>query len=123
MTSDEIMRKAERALASAKLLSAGGDADGACNRAYYAIFDAARAALQNKGIEIGKTHSGVITSFSQHFVLNGPVPKEIGRLFKQAEARRYVADYENEPITLVDAEKMIEDAELFLSTVRALLPR
>lgn len=39
------MVKAAQAVASAKVLLATGDADGACNRAYYAMFDAARAAL------------------------------------------------------------------------------
>lgn len=40
-----LMIKAENALASAKLLSDAGDVDGACNRAYYAMFDAAKAVL------------------------------------------------------------------------------
>ena len=121
MIADGLMHKAERACASAKVLSKEGDADGACNRAYYAIFDAARAALESKGIEASKTHSGVITAFSQHFVQNGPIPKEIGRLFKQAETRRYIADYENEPVDAADANKMIEDAEIFIGAVRVLL--
>lgn len=41
------MQKADRALASARLLLDAGDTEGACNRAYYAMFDAARAALVN----------------------------------------------------------------------------
>lgn len=45
------MTKASRAIASAKLLLADGDLDGACNRAYYAMFDAARAALIWSGAE------------------------------------------------------------------------
>ena len=45
MTPQELMTKASRALASAKLLLDSGDVDGACNRAYYAMFDGARAAL------------------------------------------------------------------------------
>lgn len=44
MTPQELITKAQRALASAKLLLGSGDVDGACNRAYYAMFDAARAA-------------------------------------------------------------------------------
>lgn len=39
-----LMQKADRALASARLLLDAGDTDGACNRAYYAMFDAARHA-------------------------------------------------------------------------------
>lgn len=48
-TGRELMAKAERAAASAKLLLEVGDADGACNRAYYAMYDAARAALLAAG--------------------------------------------------------------------------
>jgi uncharacterized protein (UPF0332 family) len=39
------MAKAHRAIASAHMLLKDNDSDGACNRAYYAMFDAARAAL------------------------------------------------------------------------------
>ena len=39
------MEKASRALSSARLLLGDGDAEGDCNRAYYAMFDAAHAAL------------------------------------------------------------------------------
>ena len=45
MTPNQLMGKAARAVASARLLLSDGDVDGACNRAYYAMFDAARAAL------------------------------------------------------------------------------
>jgi uncharacterized protein (UPF0332 family) len=42
---EDLMAKAVQAVASAKVLLDTGDADGACNRACYALFDAARAAL------------------------------------------------------------------------------
>lgn len=44
------MAKAMQAAASAKVLLDAGDTDGACNRAYYAMFDAARAALLASGV-------------------------------------------------------------------------
>ncbi|MGD9522152.1 MAG: HEPN domain-containing protein, partial [Tepidiphilus sp.] len=46
------MAKARRAVLSAKVLLDAGDADGACNRAYYAMFDAARAALIASGAPV-----------------------------------------------------------------------
>nr|WP_281799719.1 HEPN domain-containing protein [Methylocystis echinoides] len=45
------MKKAKRALSAARLLLTAGDGDGACNRAYYAMFDAAHAALFALAIE------------------------------------------------------------------------
>ena len=49
MNASDLMSKANQAVASAKLPLDAGDADGACNRAYYAMFDAARAALLASG--------------------------------------------------------------------------
>ena len=40
MTAAELFAKARRALESAKILLDMDDCDGACNRAYYAMFDA-----------------------------------------------------------------------------------
>jgi uncharacterized protein (UPF0332 family) len=95
------------------------DADGACNRAYYAMFDAARAALIATGHEVGRTHRGVLTAFSDRFVKDGPIPTEMGRLLKHAEAFRYVADYSGDPVELSDARELVEQAETFVAAVRA----
>jgi uncharacterized protein (UPF0332 family) len=74
------MAKAIQAAASAKVLLDTGDMDGACNRAYYAMFDAARAALLASGApieaDIARTHGGLISAFSLHLVKAGHVPVE-----------------------------------------------
>lgn len=41
MKTEALIAKATQAAQSAKVLLDTGDADGACNRAYYAMFDAA----------------------------------------------------------------------------------
>jgi len=115
----DLMVKAIQAAASAKLLLDAGDADGASNRAYYAMFDAARAALLASGFDMGKTHKGVLNAFSDRLVKNGPLPKEMGRLLKQAETFRYVADYEGDPVEMSDARKMVEQAETFIAAMQA----
>ena len=70
MNERDLMAKAQRALTSARTLLTDGDNDGACNRAYYAMFDAARAALLASKApvppEVIKTHSGLISAFSLH---------------------------------------------------------
>jgi uncharacterized protein (UPF0332 family) len=68
LTPSALLAKAERACASARLLCGASDAEGACNRAYYAMFDAARAALLASGAVAGKTHSGLMSAFSEHLV-------------------------------------------------------
>ena len=125
MNALSLMTKARIACESARALLERQDSDGACNRAYYAMFDAARAALMATNAEIplniGKTHSGVLTAFSQHLVKNGPVPRDIGRLLKQAEELRLVADYSGDSITLDDARALVEKAESFVDTLASIL--
>lgn len=125
MNAQSLMTKARIACESARALLERQDSDGACNRAYYAMFDAARAALMATNAEIplniGKTHSGVLTAFSQHLVKNGPVPRDIGRLLKQAEELRLVADYSGDSITLDDARALVEKAESFVNTLASIL--
>lgn len=125
MNAQSLMTKARIACESARALLERQDSDGACNRAYYAMFDAARAALMATNAEIplniGKTHSGVLTAFSQHLVKNSPVPRDIGRLLKQAEELRLVADYSGDSITLDDARALVEKAESFVDTLASIL--
>lgn len=96
MNARDLMEKASRALASARLLLDAGDVDGACNRAYYAMFDAARAALIQSGApvvpEVAKTHSGLISAFSLHLVKTGRVPTELGKALNKAAEIRLIAD-------------------------------
>lgn len=72
VNAQELMAKAYRALASAQTLLQDGDNDGACNRARYAMFDAARAApiasVAPGPLTGPKTHSGLIAAFSLHLV-------------------------------------------------------
>jgi uncharacterized protein (UPF0332 family) len=117
MTAEGLMAKAVQALSSAKMLLDAGDADGACNRAYYAMFDAARAALLALGGDTAKTHKGVLNAFSDRLVKNGPFSRETGRLLKQAEAFRYVADYEGDSVQLGDARELLAQASAFVAAV------
>lgn len=117
-----LMAKAERACSSARALLDLGDVDGACNRAYYAMFDAARAVLLASGAavrsDIGKTHGGLINAFSEHLIKNGPVSKEMGRLLKRAEEVRLVADYKGDSVELSDTQEMVKQAETFVATLK-----
>jgi uncharacterized protein (UPF0332 family) len=100
MTPQDLLAKARRALASAELLLESGDAEGACNRAYYAMFDAARAGLLSVGQDAApaKTHSGLIAAFSLHWVKSSRVPVALGKALNRAADLRLVADYAGSPI-------------------------
>lgn len=118
------MAKAARAYCSAEALLALNDTEGACNRAYYAMFDAAKAALmQATGPQLPghKTHSGLITTFSLTFVKNGPIPKEIGKLLKRAEEVRLIADYTGDEIEQKVAEEVVAQAGEFLRVIQEII--
>src|SRR6218665_1354066 len=70
LTPEALMAKADTACSSARVLLNLGDVDGASNRAYYAMFDAARAALLASGAsvepDVGRTHSGLIGAFGNY---------------------------------------------------------
>ena len=121
MTPEALMMTAAPALRYARLLLEAGDADGASNRAYYAMCDAARAALLTVGLDVGKTHKGVLNAFSNSFVRNGPLPKDTGRMLKQAETSRLIADYNGDPVEKEEARQLVEQADAFISTVSAKL--
>ncbi|MBK7002588.1 MAG: HEPN domain-containing protein [Rhodoferax sp.] len=116
------MAKANRALASARLLLDSGDVDGACNRAYYAMFDAAQAALLSINApvptEIARTHSGLISAFSLHLVKPGRIAVEHGRSLNKVEDLRLIADYKGDTVTLENAEWALEQARKFLAAVQ-----
>jgi uncharacterized protein (UPF0332 family) len=109
-----LMHKAENALASATLLHEAGDVDGACNRAYYAMFDAAKAVLlatvPTIDPQIGKTHNGLIAAFGLHMVKTGLVSIELGRALNRAQSIRQIADYTGDMIEPEDVDKLLTQA-------------
>lgn len=123
MTPEHYLAKARRALASARLLLDDGDIEGACNRAYYAMFDAAQASLLQHGQGIDpagiRTHSGLITAFGQQLVKTGQVASELGRTLNQVERLRLIADYTGEGIEPDKAAWVVEQADLFVTAMSA----
>jgi uncharacterized protein (UPF0332 family) len=123
LTPKALMAKADTACASARVLLELGDVDGSANRAYYAMFDAARAALLASDAlvtpDIGRSHSGLIGAFGNFLVKNGPISREIGRLLNRAHEIRLVADYNGDSIEPGEAKEMVEQAETFVATMRS----
>lgn len=127
MTPQELMKKAIRAAASARLLLEAGDSEGACNRAYYAMFDAAHAALLVEGVTTDprsiRKHETLIGLFGLHLVTPGLVSKELGRSFNKTEEIRLLADYTGEGIEHETAAWAVAQAATFVATVEGRLPR
>jgi len=118
---EAIMVKAETACASARLLLESGDQDGAANRAYYAMFDAAHAVLLACGapLDIGKTHHGLIKHFTHFLFKNAPEQNEFGNNLRLAFAMRCTADYDMVSITLDAAQEIVMQAEQFVFVMRS----
>ena len=128
MKPNDLMHKASRAVASARLLLDAGDVDGACNRAYYGMFDAARAALHWSGApvesSVAKTHSGLISAFSLHLVKTGRLPVDLGKALNRAAEIRLIADYTGDEVNAEKAQWIIQQAALFIEAVqRELAPK
>lgn len=121
----EMMEKARKALASAQLLLDAGDSDGAANRAYYAMFDAASAALAWAGATglpgRPKTHGGLIGSIGLHLVRTGRLAAEFGRSFNQVQELRIAGDYVAEPVPLDKARWAVDAANGFVTAIEQLL--
>jgi uncharacterized protein (UPF0332 family) len=119
---DELFHKASVAVASSELLLKSGDFDGACNRAYYAMFDAARAVLLVTGavndLSTIKTHNGLISAFSLHVVKTGFVSVELGKSINKVEDLRLLADYRGDEIELDKAQWALQQAQQFVAVMK-----
>jgi uncharacterized protein (UPF0332 family) len=115
------LAKAEQAAASARVLLAAGDLEGAANRAYYAMFHAARAALLKAGESAVGSHGTIIGKFGLTFVKSGVVSVELGRAINEAQRLRSVGDYGPEPLGADAVRSMVKSAGEFVETVRRLV--
>lgn len=114
--------KALDAAESARLLAREGHNNGAANRAYYAMFHAARALLDvGTDIDVAavRRHSAVLSLFSQHAVKTGLVPPHLNAGLNEAFEVRAIADYENDPISDDQIEEIIGLMDAFLRAVEA----
>ena len=121
MTPEKYIAKAAHASRSACLLLEAGENEGACNRAYYAMFNAAHAALLWSGAHINpaetKKHNSLIAAFGRHLVPTGLLPSELGKSLNRAESIRILADYTGEEIEHQKAAEIVELGRLFINVI------
>jgi uncharacterized protein (UPF0332 family) len=110
------LRRAKRLLSSVEARVETELPEIIAHTAYYAMYHAAMAVFVEKGIPTPKTHSGVVTRFSQldrDQSLGAKV--EVGRLSRGLE-RRLIADYDAEDnLTIEHARRARDDAVSFVS--------
>ncbi len=124
MNAATFMHKAQSALSAAELLLDNGFADDACNRAYYSMFDAARAALLTVRAPIeaeqARTHSGLISAFGQYVVKTGLLPADFGKSLNRAHEVRLLADYSGDLVDTNQANEVVQQARQFVLAISAL---
>jgi uncharacterized protein (UPF0332 family) len=113
-TTAKLMEKAARSLAAAERLTKSGDAEFAVGRAYYAMFYAAQALLNEKGLRF-RRHGGVHGAFGEHFVKTGLLDQKYHRWLLEAFSKRVTGDYG------VDADVSSDDARALIGQAQELL--
>jgi uncharacterized protein (UPF0332 family) len=115
----ELVAKAREAARGARALLDIGELNGAVSRAYYAMFEMARAVLRDidPKLAAAKTHTTIIARFSKHVVKEKALPQELGRALRRVFDARIAADYSDVPTTREQAEEVIEVMEQFLDAL------
>lgn len=97
------------------------DPDSAVNRAYYAMFNIARAALLKSGVSEGdlpRTHRGLNEAFRQHAVLPGRIDSALASALSRAENLRLMADYTAKEIDPRAAAQLVKEAGRYVREVQ-----
>lgn len=117
-----LLIKADRAILAAKVLLAAGDLnDFSTGRAYYGMFYAAEALLEELDLRFSK-HGGVLGAFGKHYVQTGIFDAKYHRWLLNAYDQRIEGDYDIEIIAAPDdAKDLIIKAEEFLIKVKEYL--
>lgn len=113
---------AGEALQSARIAFGAGHLHTAMNRAYYAVFYAATAALVARSLQF-KRHGGVRSALHREFIKTGLLPAEMGpvydRLFEDRQHGDYMAliEFESDYV-----QEKIESAAAFIIAIQPLIP-
>ena len=93
----------------------------AANRSYYAVFHAMRAVLAFDEIDM-KHHSGIISEFRRRYIKTGIFETRMSEIISVLFDVRIDSDYDDFfVISKADTAAQIENAEYFVSSVRAYL--
>ena len=92
------------------------------NRAYYAMFYAAIAALMRSGGDLPRTHGGVRNQFGLHYVRTGIIDSELADTLQDTYELRRKSDYELfVSFTEDEIRQAVRNARAFVSAVRLAL--
>ena len=118
----DLAAQAREAAEEAHVLFDASLFSGACSRAYYAMFNAARALLLARGHarEQAKTHKTVLRLFSSEFVQGGTFDPDLARALRRAADARHMADYEG-GVGRDEAAQVMRTLDAFMRAAEAAL--
>jgi uncharacterized protein (UPF0332 family) len=118
--SEEFMDQArERAKAARELLNAG-HLEAAVSVAYYAMLNAARAALSEDD-EHARTHRGTWHLFHERYVATGAFDEKLHALATNAQHTREQGDYEAVTPDPTEAKAIVDGAATYITAVERML--
>jgi uncharacterized protein (UPF0332 family) len=114
------LERAQASLRAAELCLAQGLLDSAVNWAYFAMFQAAVAALEHRGIRRREwTHKGVHSDFVQLFVRRRKlVPASFAGALPSVMQLRHIADYQQPGVSQPQAERAVRRAREFATLLQ-----
>lgn len=117
------VEKAHHFINQADEMMSLGHTDLAVNRYYYACFHIVQALFLQKGISV-RTHTGMSSQFSQHFVKTGIVSMEDGSLLARLFQLRQKADYNCAyDISDEEAKSLEEPTHRFVDKITTLIEK
>jgi uncharacterized protein (UPF0332 family) len=120
-TTQQLFARAADAIEAADILLANGKTDFAAGRAYYAMFYAAEALLNEKGFRFGK-HGNVIAAYGQHFSKTKELDQKFHRWLLTSFDQRQIGDYAFDPNVEINVVvQMIFQAQEFLAAAKKYL--
>lgn len=120
---DDLLNKADRYIASAKLLVEDGDFDSAASRLYYAMFYVAQALLEGRGL-VYSSHKALISAYGQHFSKTQELDPRYHRALLSAFSQRQLGDYAvHSGLQREDIDALLIDAQDFIVAARGWLDR
>lgn len=118
-----LLDRARTTLEEARVLLESSHPLGAADRCYYAMFYAATALLQSRGLE-PTSHRALLASFGKEMVKGGAVDPRYHRMLLDAFDLRQTADYDiRADVDQATAREAYAAAEDFVAMAEALLDR
>jgi uncharacterized protein (UPF0332 family) len=115
------IEKSNQAYDDALLLAQSGSWNGSINRLYYTCYYLVSALTLKDGIET-KTHSGLRNQLNLHYVKNGKIPIEMGRLYSDLFDSRQKGDYgDMYDFDKETVESLLIPVKEFIDTLKQLL--